>query len=674
MVVERATEGTAVLETIAVLLHTRQHAAIGAGRDHLRLRGIGARLPRRFDLHGLVATARVAIAHARGLSVEIDGADGNLPLQVIIIGRACLGECIGLGRGLPMLHIIERTTAVVPCGPGTVDIGGSNTGRAPGTAIEAGRAHSTRIDANQSLSIAVVAGIAGERGSRRMIGTIAVAARGRGPACRRVGQPCGDPLIIGDVLALPDMPTGIIDFTMTHLVDVVVDLGPHRRVSGGVRPLLRHRRRIRAARHLLQQIVIPPEGAKGLRCAVVIVGIVLLHPRRVGIAGSRLLVIGRATAGQHHFAGNVRAVGGIAITRGVRRIVAGIGVERLAVQFVGIDGSSFVDILLVELPGGVVATVSFGGAPSFGTGIVLSRHISRRTGDIDPGEAMEFPMIVVLPVPFALGIPGVARTVGESCTISRTRSPPVRHLVGIGRRGWSQAARTAIGAHRGDGMHDLYRPRFVTGIGKHSGTGRIRRAIGGIVAIIAARIGGPVRVVVASLIRDRFSSSTAMIVVGCQIVPVVAVAKGIGANFLSGVDVIVMFSGIGKGDRRKHMGHPTLIDGWGNAVEDMLSRTPGIGSCASIQARMIAPLTIGEAVTVVGLRRIACISVSSMYTNRENKEYTLRNLPLVFFSHLHISPSKDSCIPCRVKDPNFENFTATYQKAPLERSPTSQQI
>ena len=135
------------------------------------------------------------------------------------------------------------------------------------------------------------------------------------------------------------MRTGIIDFTMAHLVNVVVDLVPTVVSVGSIRPLLRHRRRIRAARHLLQQIVIAPEGAKGLRCAVVIVGIVLLHPRRVGIAGSRLLIIGRARAGQHHFAGHVRAVGGIAITRGVGRIVAGIGVERLAVQFVGIDGS-----------------------------------------------------------------------------------------------------------------------------------------------------------------------------------------------------------------------------------------------------------------------------------------------------------------------------------------------
>ena len=88
---------------------------------------------------------------------------------------------------------------------------------------------------------------------------------------------------------------------------------------------------------------------------------------------------------------------------------------------------------------------------------------------------MEFPMIVVLPVPFALGIPGVARTVGESAPIGRTRSPPVRHLVGIGRGGWGQASRTAIGAHGGDGMHDLHRPRLIIGIANSSRAGRMCR-------------------------------------------------------------------------------------------------------------------------------------------------------------------------------------------------------
>ena len=145
-----------------------------------------------------------------------------------------------------------------------------------------------------------------------MIGTIAVATRGRGPACHHRRKTSRHALIIGDVLALPDMRTGIIDFTVGDRVNVVVDLSSHGLIRWGIRPLFRHRWRIGTGNRLLLQIVIGPRRVEGAS-TIVVITVILLDPGGIRVACSRLFIIGRPRRRENDFARHIRGVGWVAI-------------------------------------------------------------------------------------------------------------------------------------------------------------------------------------------------------------------------------------------------------------------------------------------------------------------------------------------------------------------------
>ncbi len=312
LIIERTTDGATVLHAVAVLVHARQDATIGAGRDDLGLIGVAACFPRRFGLHGLVATGIIAIGKAARLGIDINRADGHLPLIAIVAGGRRLGEGVLLGGGQTTLSIVAHARTIMSTRPGTVDIRRGRGDGTPCAAVEAGCTYSSRIDACQDLPIAVVAHITGERGSCGMIGTIAVAARGRGPACHHRRKASRYALIIGDVLALPDMRTGIINFTVGHRVNVVVDLSTHGLIRWGIRPLFRHRWRIGTGNHLLLQIVIGPRRVEGAS-TIVVITIVLLDPGGICVARSGLLVVRCARCRGNDFARHIRGIGWVAI-------------------------------------------------------------------------------------------------------------------------------------------------------------------------------------------------------------------------------------------------------------------------------------------------------------------------------------------------------------------------
>ena len=138
LVIERTTDGATVLDAVAVLVHARQDATIGAGRDDLGLIGITACFAWSFGLHGLVATGIIAIGKAARLGIDINRADGHLPLIAIVAGGRRLGEGVLLGSGQTTLSIVAHARTIMSTRPGTVDIRRGRGDGTPCAAVEAG--------------------------------------------------------------------------------------------------------------------------------------------------------------------------------------------------------------------------------------------------------------------------------------------------------------------------------------------------------------------------------------------------------------------------------------------------------------------------------------------------------------------------------------------------------
>src|SRR5579885_2927290 len=138
------------------------------------------------------------------------------------------------------------------------------------------------INRGHHIAVLVIARVA--RHGRRGVAAGAVGRGGGGPAGLR-GAPAGDAstaLVIARVLALPDMPAGIIDLAVGDLVHIVVVLPATAAVldvGGLVLPLLRDRGRIGTAGHLLDQVMVA--RAEATRGGQIIVGPLNIHPGRV---------------------------------------------------------------------------------------------------------------------------------------------------------------------------------------------------------------------------------------------------------------------------------------------------------------------------------------------------------------------------------------------------------
>src|SRR5579875_1320690 len=93
---------------------------------------------------------------------------------------------------------------------------------APTARVPTGIGCSQRIHSSHGVAILIVGRVAGN--SRRSIATGAVVGGGGGPACCWRRHARGHPFIIGGILALPHVPTGVVDLAWGHFTHIIVEV------------------------------------------------------------------------------------------------------------------------------------------------------------------------------------------------------------------------------------------------------------------------------------------------------------------------------------------------------------------------------------------------------------------------------------------------------------------
>lgn len=240
----------------------------------------------------------------------------------------------------------------------------------------------------------------------------------------------------------------IIEFAVVDLIDMIVGDAASRLVIDLIGPFFRQGGTITTADHVLQQVVIDGGVEDQPAAAQIVIGVVVLHPRRVCVVGPGPFRVGRFGAQHHHFTGVICRI---------EQPVAGVDGApwswpwdaRIPVLDTPLDQAigdliAPVRILLVERPGIVVEAIGLRGIPRFGAIVIVRRQISFGIGGIDDVEAAKLAMIVILPI--AVRVPGLRPIIA--------RNPGIAHTLGLLRRDPAAADRvtTGIGTHGGQAI------------------------------------------------------------------------------------------------------------------------------------------------------------------------------------------------------------------------------